>query len=192
MKSGGCTNPSRHGGTPPVSGTPKGTFPKSMHLLKRADFQRVYQQGKRHFSGNMTVFYLRTDAGAPAALNMQSGEVAPACTEKGDVPARVRVGFTVPRAIGKAVERNRIRRRIREAVRFHIAELAPLPQAVDIVINPKRSALTADFAELSGEIERAFRVVRENGGAPARPLAERRPARGVKKSASRTRKEPAR
>ena len=180
---------SRHGGTPPVSGTPKGTFPKSMHLLKRADFQRVYQQGKRHFSGNMTVFYLRTDAVAPAASNTQSGEVAALC-EQG-APARVRVGFTVPRAIGKAVERNRIRRRTREAVRFHIAELAPLSQTVDIVINPKRSALTAEFAEISSEVERAFRVVRENGGAPARPLGERRPAR-ANKSAARKRKEPAR
>ncbi|HEX8924738.1 MAG TPA: ribonuclease P protein component [Terriglobales bacterium] len=185
-------NRGRHGGTPPVSGTPKGSFPKSMHLLKRADFQRVYQQGKRHFSGNMTVFYLRTDAGALAACNQQSGEVAPVCEQKGEASARVRVGFTVPRAVGKSVERNRIRRRTREAVRFHIAELAPLPQAVDIVINPKRSTLSADFAELSGEVERAFRVVRENGGAPARPLAERRPARSAKTSAARKRKEPAR
>ena len=175
-----------------MSGTPKGNFPKSSHLLKRADFQRVYQQGKRLFSGNMTVFYLRTDPVAPAACDAQSGEVAAVCEQKGAAPARVRVGFTVPRAIGKAVERNRIRRRTREAVRFHIAELAPLPHPVDIVINPKRSALTADFAELSAEVERAFRVVLEGGGAAARPLAERRPARSAKASESRKRKEPAR
>jgi len=160
--------------------------------LKRADFQRVYQQGKRHFSGNMTVFYLRTDPGAPVACNAQGSDVASACEQKGAALARVRVGFTVTRAIGNSVERNRIRRRTREAVRFHIAELAPLPQAVDIVINPKRSALTADFAELSAEVERAFRVVRENGGAPARPFNERRPARKAKASDSRKRKEPTR
>ena len=47
-----------------VSDTPKGSFPKTAHLLKHSDFQRVYQQGRRHFSGNMTVFYLRSQAEA--------------------------------------------------------------------------------------------------------------------------------
>ena len=34
-------------------------FPKSKHLLRHADFQRVYQAGRRQFTGNMTVFFLR-------------------------------------------------------------------------------------------------------------------------------------
>jgi ribonuclease P protein component len=64
-----------------------------------------------------------------------------------------RIGFTVGRALGPAVVRNRIRRRVREAVRQHLLRLtAP----VDVVINPKKSALTADFTALLEEIERAF------------------------------------
>jgi ribonuclease P protein component len=68
----------------------------------------------------------------------------------------LRVGFTVGKVVGTAVERNRVRRRLREGVRLHRSELvAP----VDIVINPKKSALRAQFSELESEIRRAFEVV---------------------------------
>lgn len=136
-----------------VSDTPKGSFPKSAHLLKHSDFQKVYEQGRRHFSGNMTVFYLRR----AAAANL--GAAGQARAESG-----VRIGFTVSRALGKAVDRNRMRRRTREAVRHHLAMLEGMEAAVDVVINPKKSLLAAEFDELSREIERAFRVVRQGGG----------------------------
>jgi ribonuclease P protein component len=64
-----------------------------------------------------------------------------------------RIGFTVPRAIGKAVVRNRIRRRVREAVRFHLNRLNP---QWSIVINPRRKAFDAPIAELRREVERLF------------------------------------
>ena len=70
--------------------------------------------------------------------------------------AGLRVGFTVGKALGGAVERNRIKRRLREAVRLH------WPQAetpVDVVINPKKSALQVDFPGLEKEITRAFGVI---------------------------------
>jgi ribonuclease P protein component len=63
------------------------------------------------------------------------------------------VGFTVPRAIGKAVARNRIRRRVREAVRQRFHRLAPQWQ---IVINPRRVAREAPFQDLLKEVERLF------------------------------------
>ena len=68
-----------------------------------------------------------------------------------------RIGLTVPRALGGAVARNRIKRRIREAFRIHRAEIGP---QWDIVFNPRRSALTAPFAE----IERGFHKVIEKCG----------------------------
>ena len=127
MVSGGK---SRLAGRPaPVSGR----FPKSAHLLKHADFDRVYRDGKRHFSRPMTFFYLHREAG--------SGP---------------RVGFTVGRVLGGAVQRNRMRRRLREAVRM---QLGLLSAPVDVVINPKKSVLTADFGELIQEVERAFQVI---------------------------------
>jgi len=63
------------------------------------------------------------------------------------------VGFTVPRALGKAVVRNRIKRRVREAVRFHLNQLSP---EWSIVINPRRKALDAPLPELEREVERLF------------------------------------
>ena len=61
------------------------------------------------------------------------------------------VGFTVPRAFGKAVVRNRIKRRMREAVRCYIDRMNP---QWSIVINPRRKALDAPMPELKREVER--------------------------------------
>ncbi len=151
-----------------MSGTPTGKFPKTAHLLKRADFQRVYKQGRRHFSGNMTVFYLRSPKQREGSLEVQaSGNSKPPRTGsrsasfETEMHSCVRVGFTVPRALGKSVDRNRIRRRLREAVRHHLPELGE-SQAIDVVFNPKRTVLQAEFETLSLEVERAFSVIRKN------------------------------
>jgi ribonuclease P protein component len=125
-----------------VSGVPRGTFPKSAHLLKHADFRRVYEHGRRHFSGNLAAFYMRR----PAEDFAMAG---------------VRIGLTVSKALGNSVERNRIRRRVREAVRFHLGELAGMAAPVDIVLNPKKSVLKIDFAVLSEEVLKAFQAVRQ-------------------------------
>ncbi len=160
-----------------MSETPQGEFPKSAHLRKHADFRKVYELGRRHFSGNMTVFYLRRQADADATP-LGAGEASRlrACegtscegTSKAAVrssprkdPGPVRIGFTVSRALGGSVERNRMRRRTREAVRHHLGALAGLPVPLDVVINPKKSLLKAEFNAISEEIERAFRVISQN------------------------------
>jgi ribonuclease P protein component len=70
-----------------------------------------------------------------------------------DGPRGPRIGFTAPRALGKAVVRNRIRRRVREAVRHHLERLNP---QWSIVLNPRRKALDAPMPELLREIEKLF------------------------------------
>ena len=69
-----------------------------------------------------------------------------------------RVGFTVGRALGGAVVRNRMKRRLREAVR-----LAEVTQAgaVDVVINPKKSLLAVEFGVVLNEVKRAFVVIEQ-------------------------------
>jgi len=117
-------------------------FPRAARLLKHSDFERVYKQGRRHFSSHMTVFYLRRAEG-----DSSQGAVG----EKG-----ARIGFTVGRVLGGAVERNRIKRRLREAVRLR---LAMLKGAVDVVINPKKSVLTVEFSVVREEVGRALDVI---------------------------------
>lgn len=63
------------------------------------------------------------------------------------------MGFTIPRAVGKAVIRNRIRRRMREVCR---GALAQLPDGWAIVFNPRRNAASVIFAELVREVDRVF------------------------------------
>jgi ribonuclease P protein component len=69
------------------------------------------------------------------------------------LPAGPHIGFTTPRALGNAVLRNRIRRRVREAVRKHLAGLSP---QWSIVINPRRKALDCPYEEIEREIQKLF------------------------------------
>jgi ribonuclease P protein component len=134
-------------------------FARSGRLLRHADFERVYKQGRRHFSASMTVFYLqreRLSTDAPV---------------KG-VASGLRIGFTVGRALGGAVQRNRMKRRLREAVR--LTRNAAGPDA-DVVINPKKSLLTVDFAAVMNEVTRAFVVIEQKLSAAAVPENLRKP-----------------
>lgn len=124
----------------------RGRFRRTSRLLRHADFDRVYKQGRRHFGTHMTVFYCgRSRVSA-------TGDQRP---ETGQGP---RIGFTVGRILGGAVDRNRIKRRMREAVR---ANLPVLSASVDVVFNPKKSARTVDFEVLLKEVARAFSVIQE-------------------------------
>ncbi len=72
-------------------------------------------------------------------------------------PAAARFGITVSRKLGKSVVRNRIRRRTREILR----RLGPLGAGGDgpwnIVVNPRPSVASADFAGLAQELEEQLR-----------------------------------
>jgi len=61
------------------------------------------------------------------------------------------IGFTCPRALGKAVVRNRIKRRVREAIRLRLDQLSP---QWEVVINPRRRAAGAPFPEIQREVEK--------------------------------------
>ena len=62
------------------------------------------------------------------------------------------------RVLGGAVDRNRIKRRLREAVRRRRPLLKSV-SPVDVVINPKKSVLTLEFPVVLEEVARAFDAI---------------------------------
>jgi len=67
-----------------------------------------------------------------------------------------RVGFTVTKRLGNAVERNRVRRRLREVVRLSKAGMRP---GHDYVLLGRPAALVEPFDRMREEFERALRRV---------------------------------
>jgi ribonuclease P protein component len=104
-------------------------------LRKHADYQRVYKESRKHFSASMSYFFRRR-------------------SEEAQEPARV--GLTAGKVLGKAVARNRIKRRMREAVRMN---LPLLPAAVDVVLHPRKSVIDMDFGKLTTEVRKVFSTV---------------------------------
>ncbi len=77
--------------------------------------------------------------------------------DRGDAGAP-RVGFTVTKKVGNAVIRNRVRRRLREAVRVHAArDMSP---GNDYVIVGREDVLFAPFGQLAAELTRRIRAKR--------------------------------
>jgi ribonuclease P protein component len=74
-----------------------------------------------------------------------------------------RVGFTVSKKVGGAVERNRVRRRLREVVR--LSDAAPLRCGNDYVLVGRRAALELPFDRLIADFARALgRIHQERPG----------------------------
>ena len=110
-----------------ASDAPRLDFPRASRLLRRSEYDAVYKESRRRSGREFTVF-LR-----PNGLDV------------------TRFGWSVKKALGGAVRRNRIRRRIREILRLHRQEIAT---GWDIVIHPRSSVATAEFAWLKDELLR--------------------------------------
>ena len=114
----------------------------SSRLRKHADYLRAYAAGRKRQSAAMSWF-----------LAPQTQEA-----EATSLPAAARVGLTVGKVMGKAHERNRIKRRMREALRRHVDLL---PAGFDLIFHPRRSVLTMEFAQLEREIVRILEQAQE-------------------------------
>jgi ribonuclease P protein component len=104
-------------------------MPSPPRLTAPEQFRQVYREGTR-IADERLVVHARARGTGPA-----------------------RVGIAVRRQLGGAVERNRVRRRLREAsARAHRA----LPAGVDVVIVPRAEAATASFEELVASLTELF------------------------------------
>jgi ribonuclease P protein component len=105
-------------------------FPREARLVRRGDFDAVYRAGKRRSSSHFTLFF-----------------------RANQLPVS-RFGFSIKKALGGAVVRNRMRRRMREIVRCHRMEI---PAGWDIVIHPKSSVGRAEFVGLTADLLRLMK-----------------------------------
>ena len=105
-------------------------FPREARLVRRGDFDAVYRAGKRRSSSHFTVFF-----------------------RANQLPVS-RFGFSIKKALGGAVVRNRMRRRMREIVRCHRMEI---PAGWDIVIHPKGGVARAEFVALTADLLRLMK-----------------------------------
>ena len=89
--------------------------------------------------------------------------------ESQELPAGPRVGLTAGKVMGKAHERNRIKRRMREALRRHVDLL---PQGCDLIFHPRRTVLTMDFTKLETEVVRILQQATMEVGRMKRNAAQ--------------------
>ena len=120
-----------------MTGDGEGRFPSTMRLKRRKDFQRVYRGGVVWKGSCFSLYVLKREDG-------------------------VRLGIVVPRRFGTAVERNRTKRRLREAFRRIAVSLPP----ADVIVRP------ANGCERFGIEETGRMLVRGVGKALAREVEE--------------------
>jgi ribonuclease P protein component len=116
----------------------------AVRLRKHADYQSAYAAGQKRQSSSMSWF------------------LAPRSETQASAP---RVGLTVGKVIGKSHERNRIKRRMREALRRHVDLL---PARFDLIFHPRRVVLNIEFAKLEAEIVRILTQARNDAARAAR------------------------
>ena len=104
-------------------------FAKEFRLRNAAEFDMVYQKGAKRVSRSFMLFELSNGADYS------------------------RFGLTASRKLGKAHDRNRIKRRVREILR---TSRAAIPRGFDYVVNPRRSVLECDFELLRRELLALF------------------------------------
>jgi ribonuclease P protein component len=108
-------------------------LPAAARLRRRVEFAATVGGGVRYGASVLVVHLL---------VPSQSADVSP------------RAGFVVSRAVGSAVVRNRVRRRLRHLVRSHLAEL---PAGSTLVVRATPAAAGASGAELEHQLDRGLR-----------------------------------
>ncbi|HET8938456.1 MAG TPA: ribonuclease P protein component [Polyangiales bacterium] len=111
-----------------LDGEPSHRFPRTDRLLRRSEFMRVQQQGRRVHTAHFVMLVVRAGRGV------------------------TRLGVTVGRRVGGAVQRNRVKRLVREVFRLN-RQL--FPRECDVVLVARKGADGLDYASVLGELERA-------------------------------------
>ena len=124
-------------------------FPAQLRLRRRGEFLAVQRFGKKHHTRHFLVF-----------------------VSEGQEPSRAaRLGVTVTKKVGNAVQRNWIKRRVREAFRRKQARFAP---GLHMVWIAKRQALGVSFEQVEADFEQLLErrgIAVQHGDPPSEPGA---------------------
>ena len=120
----------------------------AQRLRRREDFAATIRNGRRAGRGALVVHFLQSTI-----------EPAPA-----DQPS-ARAGFVVSKAVGNAVVRNLVKRRLRHLVRSHLTDL---PLASMIVVRALPASATARYEDLGRDLEAALTAARRPRSREAR------------------------
>ena len=131
-------------------------LPQQSRMRRAEDFRRVLRTGRRA-GGSVLAGHLLLPVGPPGT----GGDVgAPGEVLSGD-PAKV--GFIVSRAVGSAVVRNRVKRRLRELMR---GRLAALPRGCLLVVRAYPAAAGVRQADMAADLDLVIgRLLRRQVGA---------------------------
>jgi ribonuclease P protein component len=118
-------------------------LPARHRLTSSADFRTTVRRGRRSGGSLLVTHLLTADPGTPHGRPL-------------------RVGFVVSRAVGPAVTRNLVKRRLRHLVR---ERLSVLPGSGILVVRALPAAAGASYAALGTELDRCLRRLRVPAGA---------------------------
>jgi ribonuclease P protein component len=120
------------------------SFSKARRVLKPVEFDRIFA-GKQFLADHCLVITYLVRAPSASRENLPTGKSVPA-----------RLGLSIGRKVGNAVQRNRWKRRIREAFRQLQYEL---PDGLDLVIRPRLGA-ECDFHQIKASLRGLVKKIR--------------------------------
>lgn len=118
-------------------------LPAQHRMTRSAEFGATVSRGKRAAQPDIVVYTLRSD---------QAGEPGP------------RIGLIVSKAVGNAVARHKVSRRLRHAARAILDDLDPAEQVVIRALPPSRDAISP---RLEQELRTALQRIRLRNGSPS-------------------------
>ncbi|MEU8180540.1 ribonuclease P protein component [Micromonospora sp. NPDC049044] len=126
----------------------------AQRLRRSTDFAAAVRGGRRVGRGAVVV-HLTVPALADPSISTSSEPVRDDSAEQSSVPSRA--GFVVSKAVGNAVVRNRVKRRLRALVRDR---LTALPAGSTLVVRALPAAAVASYPRLATDLDAAIAVAR--------------------------------